>query len=180
MINPWRSYLVTILTGTTLALSLGSIEAQTTRVTQAGTVSGTLPQSLRLPVGLSFKVRLKDSLNSRVVTAGTLWSGVLVDDLVTPQGRVYAAAGTPVTGIVASVRSAGNDQTASISLRAVSISGAELYTTNRTRDGAVGQSGDMRTNGSATGPVGGFVTSDTNQQVNLKAGTVLTFNTSTP
>ena len=180
MINPWRSYLVKIVVVGSLAVSLGSSEAQTARATQSGTVSGTLPPSLRLPVGLSFKVRLKDSLNSQVVTAGTLWSGVLVDDLVSPQGRVYAVAGTPVTGIVASVRSAGNDQPASIALRAISISGVELYTTNRTRDGAVGQSGDVRTNGNATGTVGGFVTSDANQQVNLKAGTLLTFNTSTP
>jgi hypothetical protein len=180
MNNYGRSHLLKLLIVAGFAFCAGNGHAQTTRVTQSGTVSGTLPQSLRLPVGLSFKVRLKDSLDSRVVTAGILWSGVLADDLVSPQGRVYAIEGSPVTGIVTTVRPALNDQPASISLRAISISGVELYTTNRTRDGALAQSGDVRTNGSATGPIGGFVTSDANQQVNLKAGTLLTFNTSVP
>lgn len=181
MTNPCRHHLVRTIVVAGSALFLNGGYAQTTRATQSGTISATLPQSLRLPVGLSLKVRLKDSLNSRIVTPGIIWNGVLAEDLVSPQGRVYAVAGTPVTGVVASVRPAANDQPASISLRAVSINGVELYTTDKTRDGAAfGQDGALRSNPVVAGPIGGFVTSNANQQVNLTAGTLLTFNTSVP
>jgi hypothetical protein len=172
------------------ALLVFDSRAQTTRVTQSGTVSGTMPQSLRVPVGLSFKVRLKESLNSRKLTAGATWNGVLADDFVSPQGRVYALAGTTVTGVVTSVQPAINDQPASISLRALSIDGVELYTDSRVRNGPAGyQGGSLQTSADnnlrndhagPTGSSGGFATSGANQQVNLAAGALLTFSTSAP
>jgi len=163
--------------------------AQTTRVTQSGTVAGTMPQSLRVPAGLSFKVRLKEALNSRSVTPGTTWNGVLADDFVSPGGRVYAPAGTTVTGVVSSVQPSVNDQPASISLRATSIDGVELYTDNRIRSGSPFYEGrNLQTGSNAlrndhpgtTGSSGGFATSGANQQVTLGAGSVLTFSTSAP
>ncbi|QNI32249.1 hypothetical protein H7849_25235 [Alloacidobacterium dinghuense] len=173
-----------------LALLVSYSKAQTTRVTQSGTVSGTMPQSLRVPTGLSFKVRLKEGLSSRIATPGTIWTGVLAEDFVSPQGRVYAVVGTTVTGVVATVQPAVNDQPASLSLRAMSIDGVEIYTDNRTRSGpGPSQGGDLLTSGSynlrndhagTTGDSGGFATSGAKQQVNLAAGSLLTFSTSAP
>jgi len=162
--------------------------AQTTPATQSGTVAGTMPQSLRVPAGLSFTVRLREALNSRSVTPGTIWNGVLADDFVSPRGRVYASAGTTVTGVVASVQPSVNDQPASISLRATSIDGVELYTDNRIRSGSPLYEGRSLQTGSNTirndhpGTIGtgGFAASGANQQVNLGAGSLLTFSTSAP
>src|SRR5262249_47910921 len=143
-----------------------------TRVTQSGTVAGTMPQSLRVPAGLSFKVRLKETLNSRNVTPGTIWNGVLADDFVGARGRVYAPVGTTVTGVVASVQPSVNDQPASISLRAMAIDGVELYTDNRIRSGSPIYEGQSLQTGSnvlrndyhgTIGSSGGFATSGANQ-----------------
>jgi hypothetical protein len=170
-----------------LALLAGNSPAQTTRATQSGTMSGTLPQSLRIPIGLSFKVRLKDSLNSRVVTPGAMWTGVLAEDFVGPQGRVYAVVGTTVTGIVASVQPGVDSLPASISLRAMSIDGVELYIDSRRASGSpFSAGGGLQTSGSnnltsdhagTSGSSSGFATSAASQQINLRSGTLLTFST---
>lgn len=162
--------------------------AQTTRATQSGTVAGTMPQSLQVPAGLSFTVRLKEALNSRSVTPGTMWNGVLADDFVSPRGRVYAFAGTTVTGVVASVQPSVNDQPAAISLRVTSIDGVELYTDNRVRsapplyEGRSLQTGSntLRNDHPSTIGSGGSPASGVNQQLNLGVGSLLTFSTSAP
>jgi len=165
-------------------------KAQTARSTQSGTISGTTPPSLRIPTGISFKVRLRHALSSGNTTAGTNWDGVLVDDLVSPQGRVYALAGTPVTGVVASVQPAANNQAGAISLRATSIDGVELHTDNKVRTGPDNDrsGGSLQPEGGinlrnshagTTGSSGGFATSAVTQ-INLSANSVLIFSTTIP
>lgn len=163
-------------------------EAQTVRNTESGTISGTIPATLRIPPGITFKVRLRNALNSSNATPGTNWDGVLVDDLVSPRGRVYALAGTTVAGVVASVKPAVDNQPGAISLRATSIDGVELHTDNKIRTGSeVGQSGGrlqpeggVNLRNSVAGPSEGFATSSATEQANLSAGAMLKFDTTVP
>ena len=163
-------------------------EAQTVRSAQSGTVAGTIPATLRIPTGISFKVRLRHALNSGNATPGTNWDGILANDLVSPQGRVYALAGTPVGGVVVSVRPVVNNQAGAISLRATSIDGVELYTDYKTRTGSEndGSGGLLQSEGGLNAHGGhvvssnGFATSAVTQQANLSAGALVTFNTTVP
>lgn len=175
-----------LVIGSSLLMAGG--EAQTVRNTQSGTISGTIRPTLRIPAGISFKVRLRHALNSGNVTPGTNWDGVLVDDLVSPQGRVYALAGTPVAGVVASVKPAVDNQPGAFSLRASSIDGVELYTDYKTRSGSQGDEsgGRLQSEGGVNSYAGhvvsseGFATSAVTQQPNLSAGAILKFDTMTP
>ena len=178
----FRSAMGLLVVASSLLMTNG--QAQTVRNTQSGTISATIPPTLRIPAGVSFTVKLRSALNSGNATPGTNWDGVLVDDLVSPQGKVFAAAGTTVAGVVASVKPAVDNQPGAISLRATSIDGAELHTDNRMR---TGQGGDSRGGGlqseSAVARAGqrvtseGFATSAVTQQVNLSPGALLTFST---
>ena len=182
----FRSALGLLVIGSTLLIA--GTEAQTVRNTQSGTISSTTPATLRIPAGISFKVRLQHALNSGNATPGTNWDGVLADDLVSPQGRVYAAAGTPVSGVVASVKPGVNNQPGAISLRATAIDGVELHTDYKTRtgsenDGSGGllqSEGGLNSHGGRVVSSDGFATSTVAQQANLSAGALLTFNTSVP
>lgn len=170
-----------VVIGASLLMADG--KAQTARNTQSGTVSGTMPASLTIPPGMSFKVRLKHALNSGNTTAGTNWDGVLVDDLVSPQGRVYFLAGTTVAGVVASAQPAIDNLPGSILLRATSIDGVELHTDNSTRTGSINdRGGSLQSAGGASlgnnhPGTTGFATSAATGQVNLSAGALLTFDT---
>jgi hypothetical protein len=173
------------------SLLMADGKAQTARNTQSGTISGTMPPSLRIPTGISFKIRLRHALNSGNATAGANWDGVLVDDLVSPQGRVYALAGTTVTGVVASVQPAADNLPGAISLRATSIDGVELHTDNKAGTGPENDrsGGSLQPEGGVnlrnshagtTGSSGGFATSAVTAQINLSANAVLIFNTTIP
>jgi len=181
-----RSALELLVISSTLLIAGG--EAQTVRNTQSGTISSTISATLRIPAGISFKVRLQHALNSGNTTPGTNWDGVLEDDLVSPQGRVYAVSGTPVSGVVASVKPGIDNQPGAISLRATSIDGVELQTDYKTRtgsenDGSGGQlqsEGGLNSHGGRVVSSDGFATSAVAHQATLPAGTLLTFNTTVP
>jgi hypothetical protein len=181
-----RSALGLLVINSTLLIA-GS-EAQTVRNTQSGTISSTIPATLRIPAGISFKVRLQHALNSGNATPGTNWDGVLAEDLVSPQGRVYAAAGTPVGGVVASVKPGVNNQPGAISLRATSIDGVELHTDYKTRTGSendgsgeqLQSEGGLNSHGGHVVSSDGFATAAVAQQANLSVGALLTFNTTVP
>jgi hypothetical protein len=182
----FRSALGLLVISSILLIVAG--EAQTVRSTRSGTISGTIPATLRIPAGITFTVRLRHALNSSTATPGTNWDGVLADDLVSPQGRVYVQAGTAVSGVVVSVKPSVNNQPGAISLRATSIDGVELYTDYKTRtglpnDGSGGQlqsESGLNSHGGNVISSNGFATSAVAQSVNLSAGALLTFNTTVP
>lgn len=166
--------------------------AQTAPATERATVSGTTPATLRIPAGMSFSVRLMRALDSRTVTVGTQWAGILVNDIVTAKGQVIAHSGEVAAGVVASVQQPTADHPASMSLRAQSLNGTELESMERTSSARVSSQGgytppngriSLESTPAGTSNTGarGFATATTSPgQVTLPAGATLNFQTTAP
>lgn len=177
-----------VVSGTFLVVSSN---AQTAPATGRATVSGTTSATLRIPAGMSFTVRLMRALDSRTVTVGTQWDGILVNDIVGQNGQVIAHSGEVAAGVVTAVQQPTADHPASMSLRAQSLNGMELQSTERSSARLTSQGGytapSGRVNLAAT-PAGtsntgarGFATATTGPgQVTLPAGATLNFQTTAP
>lgn len=166
-------------------LLLTNAESQTSRMTQPGTVSATTPASPRIPAGITFTVRLTDSLDSQTASAGQGWAGILVNDVVGPGGKVFALSGGTVAGVVASVQPPTDTTSASMSLRAVSLNGVELQTEGVTRSKKTGSDTISTPSGKVSLPAefsraakSGFATTTApGGQTKLPSGSTLSFTT---
>ena len=170
------------------SLLVANAESQTSRATQPGTVSATTPASPRVPAGLTFTVRLTDSLNSQTASAGQGWAGILVNDMVGPGGKVFALSGATVAGVVAAVQPPTDTTPASISLRAVSLNGVDMQSESVTWSKKTGSETISTPSGKVSVPAGfsaatrrGFAaTTAPGGQTTLASGAILSFTTTAP
>jgi hypothetical protein len=90
----------------------------------------------RIPAGTEVTVRLAEGLDSGKATAGQTWSGTLVSDVASRNGKVLARAGSPVTGVVSDAKDSGRLHAPGVlSLQLTEVNGVSVNTDTITRDG---------------------------------------------
>ena len=92
-------------------------------------------QAQRIPQGTTIVVRNNSTLDSGKVNNGQHWSGTLVGDL-SVRGRVVAANGSRVRGVIADAESSGRlSKPGMLALQVTSVNGIAVTTDMYARDG---------------------------------------------
>jgi hypothetical protein len=89
-----------------------------------------------IPAGTEVTVRLAEGLESGKATAGQTWSGTLVNDVASRNGKVLARAGSPVTGVISDAKDSGRlNAPGVLSVQLTEVNGVSVNTDMITRDG---------------------------------------------
>jgi hypothetical protein len=90
----------------------------------------------RIAAGTSVTIRLTDGLDSGKATVGQTWSGTLINNLTNRNGKVLAAAGSPVTGVVTDAKDSGRlHKPGILSVQLTQVNNIPVNTDIITRDG---------------------------------------------
>jgi hypothetical protein len=120
-----KSGIRNIVTWTVAVLALATVAASAQDATS----------TTRIPTGTKIVVRTSTELSSASAQQGQAWTGTLASDL-SDHGKVIAAAGSNVNGIITDAKSSGRLKGSGIlSLQVNSINGISVTTDTLTRDG---------------------------------------------